>query len=242
MTAPNRETLNPVQSGGAGSQPAALSPAASPNRREFLGVSGGLILSFLLPSKSANSAPTDAKLNAFIHIGTDNTVTLYIHKAEMGQGTLTSLPMLLAEELECDWTKIRTEFPGVDPAFGPMMGVFGSMSIRTSWDPLRKAGATAREMLIAAAGQRWGVDKSQCKAENSTVINTATGAHLTYGELADAASKITPPTNTSLKDPKNFRLIGTRPKRRDTPDKIDGATKFGIDQRLPGMLYAVVAR
>ena len=239
---PKTHTPSMLQRSGAGSQPAAVSQTASPNRREFLGAAGGLLLGFFLPSKSAEADPTSAKLNAFIHVGTDNIVTLSIHKAEMGQGTVTSLPMLLAEELECDWTRIRTEFPGVDPAFGPMMGVFGSMSIRTSWEPLRKAGATAREMLIAAAAQKWGVDKSHCRAENSTIVNSQTGAKLSYGELAEAASKIAPPTNVALKDPKNFRLIGTSPKRRDTPDKIDGATKFGIDQRLPGMLYAVVAR
>jgi isoquinoline 1-oxidoreductase subunit beta len=216
----------------------------SVNRRAFLGTAGGLLVGFFMPPAKRLSADTvaPAKLNAFVHVGADDVVTLYIHKAEMGQGTVTSLSMLLAEELECDWKKIRAEFPGVDPAFGPMQGVFGSMSIRTSWDPLRKAGATAREMLIAAAAERWGVDKSQCRAENSSVINTATSARLSFGSLADAASKISPPSNVVLKDPKNFRLIGTSPKRRDTPDKLAGRAKFGLDMRLPDMLYAVVAR
>ena len=216
----------------------------SVNRREFLGAAGGLLVGFFLPAKNRLSAePTSSKLNAFVHVGSDDIVTLYIHKAEMGQGTVTSLSMLLAEELECDWSKIRTEFPGVDPAaFGPMQGVFGSMSIRTSWDPLRKAGATAREMLIAAAAQQWGVDKSQCNAENNSVINTATGIRLSYGALADAASKIPPPASVTLKDSKDFRLLGTSPKRRDSPDKIAGRAKFGLDMRLPGMLYAVVQR
>jgi isoquinoline 1-oxidoreductase beta subunit len=213
------------------------------DRREFLGAAGGLLVGFFLPGSSARAdAPGDNKLNAYIHVGGDDVVTLYIHKAEMGQGTVTSLPMLLAEELECDWKKIRTEFPGVDPAFGPMMGVFGSMSVRTSWDPLRKAGASAREMLISAAAQKWGVDRSQCRAENSYVVNTSTGAKLSYGSLADAAAKIAPPANVTLKDPKQFKLIGTTPKRRDTPSKVDGSVKFGLDERQPGMLYAVVAR
>ena len=161
----------------------------------------------------------------------------------MGQGTVTSLAMLLAEELECDWKKIRTEFPGVDPAYGtPLQGVFGSMSVRTSWEPLRKAGATACEMLVQAAAQRWGVDKSSCRAENNTVINLKTNARLSYGSLAEAASKIPMPVTVALKDPTQFRIVGTSPKRLDTPGKVSGQTVFGIDMKLPGMLYAVVAR
>ncbi len=173
------------------------------NRRGFLKAggtaAGGLMLGFYLPEKSplaaqtssaapAGSAPT--KLNAFVRIGADDSVTLMIHKSEMGQGTVTSLSMLLAEELECDWKKIRNEFPLVDPAYGAMMGAYGSLSIRTSWQPLRQAGAQAREMLISAAAQKWGVDKSQCRAENNSIVNTATNAKLSYGSLAEAAAKL----------------------------------------------------
>src|SRR5271166_3978503 len=118
------------------------------NRRTFLqagaATAGGLLVGFYLPESSrllAQTAPASTKLNAWVHIATDDTITFFIHKSEMGQGTVTSLSMLLAEELECDWKKIRTEFPGVEPAFAPMMGTFGSLSIRTSWDPLRKTGA-----------------------------------------------------------------------------------------------------
>ncbi|HEY6390971.1 MAG TPA: xanthine dehydrogenase family protein molybdopterin-binding subunit [Bryobacteraceae bacterium] len=214
------------------------------DRRNFLKTSG-LLLGFYLPARSRLSAQTRAaktKLNAYVHVGTDDAVTLFIHKAEMGQGTVTSLSMLLAEELECDWNKIRTEFPGVDRAYGPLQGVFGSMSIRTSWDPLRKAGASAREMLIGAAAQKWGVNQSQCRAENSTVINTATNARLSYGSLAEASAQLPVPANVTLKDPKQFRLIGTSPTRLDTPDKVDGRTQFGIDVRVPGMLYASLER
>src|SRR6266496_3172186 len=124
------------------------------DRRGFLkstaAATGGLVLGFRLPEGRAQQAQgAIGKLNAFVQVGTDDMITLYIHKAEMGQGTVTSLSMLLAEELECDWKKIRTEFPGVDPvAYGQMQGVFGSMSVRTSWEPLRKAGATAAEMLV----------------------------------------------------------------------------------------------
>jgi isoquinoline 1-oxidoreductase beta subunit len=213
------------------------------NRRGFLKGLGGLAVAFAMPRGARlDAAPTSAKLNAFVHIGTDDTVTLFIHKAEMGQGTVTSLSMLLAEELECDWKKIRTEFPPVDPEFGPMQGVVGSQSIRTSFVNLRKAGATAREMLIAAAAQQWGVPASQCRAENGFVSNTASKAKLSFGSLAEAAAKMPKPDSVALKDPKQFRLIGTSPKRLDTPSKVDGSAKFGIDVRLPGMLYAVVAR
>src|SRR5437764_4962369 len=152
------------------------------NRRTFLktgaAATGGLIIGFYLPGSNELAAQTNVrKLNAYVQVGSDDMVTLTIHKAEMGQGTVTSLSMLLAEELECDWKKIKTEFPGVDPvAFGPVQGVFGSQSIRTSWEPLRKAGATACEMLVQAASQKWNVPKSQCRAENNTIVNLTTQA------------------------------------------------------------------
>jgi len=210
-------------------------------RRTFLQtVAGGLLIRFSLPVKGDVASN---RLNAFVHVGSDDTVTLFIDKAEMGQGTVTSLSMLLAEELECDWKKIRPEFPGVDPEqYGPLQGVFGSRSIRTGWVPLRKAGASAREMLVQAAAQKWSVAAAQCKAENGFVVNTVTGARLSYGTLAEAAAKLNPPANVVLKDPKQYRLIGTSPKRLDTPIKVDGSAKFGIDVRLPGMQYAVVMR
>ena len=213
------------------------------NRRNFLrtsaAVAGGLMVRFRL---DADTPTGDSKLNAWVHVGADDHVTLYIHKAEMGQGTVTSLSMLLAEELECDWKKIRTEFPGVSREYGGNQGVVGSQSIRSSWQPLRQAGASAREMLVQAAAQKWGVDKSQCRAENNTVINTASGARLSYGSLADAASKVSPPANVALKDPSQFRIVGKPTKRLDTPVKVDGSATFGIDVRLPNMQYAVIAR
>ena len=217
------------------------------NRRNFLRTSaaaaGGLMVGFYLPERSQlKAAATPLKLNAFVHVGTDDHVTLFIHKAEMGQGTVTSLSMLLAEELECDWKKIRTEFPGVDREFGPNQGVVGSQSIRSSWESLRRAGATAREMLVSAAAQQWGVDRSMCRAESNTVVNTSTQARLTYGSLAEAASKIPAPATVTLKDPAQFRLIGKPTRRLDTPDKVNGRATFGIDVRLPGMQYAVIAR
>ncbi len=219
------------------------------NRRGFLKAgaasASGLLLGFYLPERNKLAAQTvaaDSKLNAFVHIGSDDSITLFLHKSEMGQGVVTSLSQLLGEELECDWKKIRTQFAPLDMAYGPLQGTFGSMSIRTSWDPLRKAGASAREMLVQAAAQKWGVDASQCRAQNNEVLNTATKARLSYGSLADAAAKLPVPAKVALKDPKQFHLIGTSPKRLDTPSKVNGQAVFGIDAKVPGMLYAVVAR
>jgi isoquinoline 1-oxidoreductase subunit beta len=222
-----------------------MSALQNVSRRGFLragaAAAGGLIIGFQLGSTKA-AAATSSKLNAFVHVGSDDLVTLFIHKAEMGQGTVTSLSMLLAEELECDWKKIRTEFPGVSREYGPMQGVFGSQSVRTSFDSLRRAGAAAREMLVQAAAKQWGVAPSACRAENNAVVNTATNARLSYGSLAETASKLTPPATPALKDPAQFRLVGKPVKRLDTPPKVDGSAQFGMDTRLPGMLYAVVAR
>jgi isoquinoline 1-oxidoreductase subunit beta len=218
------------------------------NRRNFLRASaataGGLLIGFYLPERKARAADTPAgnKLNAWVRVGNDDVVTLYIHKAEMGQGTVTSLSMLLAEELECDWSRIHTEFPGVDRAYGNMQGVVGSQSIRTSYNSLRQAGAAAREMLVAAAAQKWGVDRAALRAEKGAVINTVSNARLTYGSLAEAASKLPVPGNVTLKDPAQFKIIGKPTKRLDTPGKVDGSTTFGIDVRVPNMVYAVIQR
>ena len=215
------------------------------DRRSFLRAGAGLLIACYLPERRrlrADTATAGNKLNAWVLVGNDDTVTLFIHKAEMGQGTVTSLSMLLAEELECDWAKIRTEFPGVDRAYGPFQGVVGSQSIRTSYVSLRQAGAQARAMLIAAAAQKWGVNQSLCRAEKSTVVNTATNARLTYGSLAEAAAKLPAPTDVPLKNPAQFQIVGKPRKRLDTPGKVDGSIAFGIDVRLPNMVYAVVER
>jgi len=220
------------------------------DRRRFLktGLAGatGLVVGFYLPGRrevlAASAEP--AVLNAFIHVSPEDRVTILISKSEMGQGVVTSLSMLAAEELECDWKKIRTEFAPedkvyYDPAFG-MQGTGGSQSIHSGWVPMRQAGATAREMLMAAAAQKWGVDASECHAENGVVVHTATKRRLTYGSLAEAAGKLSPPTNVKLKDPSEFKLIGKPTKRLDTPDKLRGKAMFGVDVRLPGMLHASV--
>jgi len=212
----------------------------------------GLLIGFYLPDcvealAAAPAAPEAAvALNAWIHVGTDDLVTILIDKSEMGQSILTGLAMLAAEELECDWKKVRTEFAPADKAYvNPQFGVQGtggSSATRTSWEPLRRAGAAARMMLLEAAAQKWGVDKSECRAENGAVLHAATKRQLTYGSLAEAAAKLPVPQNVPLKDPKEFRIIGKPAKRLDTPDKVNGSAQYGIDVRLPGMYYAVVAR
>ena len=227
------------------------------SRRSFfetMAGGAGLALGFVLQNRSPLAAqqfgggvslgpPPAAKPSAYIHIAPDDSVTFLISKSELGQGTVTSLSQLLADELDCDWQKVRTEFAPVDPAsYGPIQGVVGSMSIRTLWNPLRRTGATARAMLIHAAAQRWGVDASQCRTENGFVLQISTNARLSYGNLAQDASNLPVPANVPLKDPKQFKLIGTSVKRLDTRDKVTGRAQFGIDARLPGMVYAVIER
>src|SRR5712692_7706070 len=233
---------------------ASMSPAAMVDRREFLKKSAAsgtaLVIGFYLPAKHealAAAPPSEpASLNAWVRIAQDNTVTILIDKSEMGQGVVTSLAMLLAEELEFDWKKVKTEFaPAAPPYFNPLFGVQGtggSTSVRASWGPLTKAGAAAREMLIAAAAQQWYVNPSACRAENGAVVHTATNKRLSYGALAEAAAKLAVPANPALKDPKNYKYIGKPVKRLDTPAKSNGKAGFGIDVRVPNMQHAVVAR
>ena len=224
-------------------------------RRTFIkattSAAGGLMLGLYFPDGDtiahAQFGPPagGGALNpaAFVRIGTDDVVTLIVHKPENGQGTETSIAMLLAEELECDWSRIETEFAPINPVYGgALQGTFGSMAVRTSYEPMRRTGAAAREMLLQAAAQRWGVDRAQCRAENGAVINTATNARLTFGSLADAAAKLPVPATVTLKDPSQFKLIGKPLTRLDTAAKVSGRATYGIDVELPGMLHAVVAR
>jgi isoquinoline 1-oxidoreductase beta subunit len=216
------------------------------NRRDVLRGMGGLLVGFVLPGgRNARAqrygAPLPVKPNAYIHVDSDNVVTFVITKVEMGQGTITSLSQILADELDCDWNCVRTEFAPVDPScYGPMQGVFGSTSIRTQWMPLRKAGATMRRMLMEAAAQKWNIDVTQVRTEQGFLL--ANGQRISYGSVAEAAEKLPVPADVQLKDAKDFKLIGTSAKRLDTRDKISGATKFGIDAEVPGMLYAALAR
>jgi isoquinoline 1-oxidoreductase subunit beta len=226
-----------------------MNPVKKVNRRTFLktgaGGAAGLTLAYAIPARlgAQTAGGAAAKLNGYVHIGADDTVTFVLPKSEMGQGPLTALSQILAEELECDWKKIRTEVAPVDPKlYGPLQGTFGSLSVRTQYQILRTSGATAREMLIEAAAKRWSVDKSNCRADNGSVINTSTNARLTYGALAEAAAALPVPPAPKLKDPQQFRYIGKPMKRLDTPLKVNGSAKFGIDAKVPGMVYAVVAR
>ncbi|MGH9579030.1 MAG: molybdopterin cofactor-binding domain-containing protein, partial [Terriglobales bacterium] len=154
----------------------------------------------------------------------------------------TSLAMVVAEELEVDWAKVQVEPAPLNRALYGDQSVGGSASVKESYEPLRKAGAAARDMLLTAAAARWGVLKSGCKADQGSVVHTASNRRLTYGELAEEAGRLPVPGDPRLKDPKDFRLIGKPVKRVDTPSKVDGSAQFGIDFRVPGMKYAVVAR
>ncbi len=221
-------------------------------RRDFLKVSiaasGGLLIGFHFPGVSKLSAQQSSATfmpNAFVRIGTDEKVTVIVNHSEMGQGVYTSLPMLLAEELDADWSKVGYESAPVDPkynhpAFGMQM-TGGSSSVWSGLEQFRQAGAAARAMLIAAAAQQWNVDPSICRTESGAVLN-GPNRKLTYGHLASAAAKLTPPAKVQLKDPKTFKLIGKPIKRLDTPEKLNGKAEFGIDVKLSGMLTAVIAR
>ncbi|MEH2155361.1 xanthine dehydrogenase family protein molybdopterin-binding subunit [Nostoc sp.] len=228
-------------------------------RRSFLKASGavgaGLFLGFYLPPTSrveaatspANSTKPLSKPNAFIRILPDNTVTIIVHKVEMGQGVYTSLPMILVEELEADWDKIRIESAPVHPDYDHTVwknyqGTGASTSISSTWDQLRFAGATAREMLIAAAAITWDVSPESCIAEKSYILHPASDRRLSFGELADRAAQMPVPENVTLKKPSEFKLIGKPIKRLDTADKVKGKAVFGIDVQVPGMLIALIAR
>ena len=226
---------------------------------------GGLLIGFVLPGcerNSRNERPPEAAVgaattqssnqspnlapNAFIRIARDGTVTFVVHKVEMGQGTFTSIPMLLAEELDVDLQKVRLEQAPADNAryADPLLGgqvTGGSTSVRGAWEPLRQAGATARAMLVQAAASQWNVDAAQCQTANGAVTHAASGKSAHYGELVDAAAKLKVPTGVQPKKATDFRLIGKPTKRLDSPDKVNGKAQFGIDVRLPNMLVATVA-
>ncbi|MBI4500211.1 MAG: xanthine dehydrogenase family protein molybdopterin-binding subunit [Gemmatimonadetes bacterium] len=214
-------------------------------RRHFIEVSSlagaGLLIGFRLPTKgTAGTAVAGGEINAWIRIGTDDIVTFIVNQSEMGQGVLTSYPMILAEELEADWSQVRSELAPADTRFGSQ-GTGGSASIRTGYAKLRKVGAAAREMLVSAAAQNWRVDPSSCRAENGFVIHAASNRRMSYGQLAEKAATVTPPENPQLKDPRTFKLIGKPAKRLDTVSKVNGAGVFGMDVKVPGMLVAQVA-
>jgi isoquinoline 1-oxidoreductase beta subunit len=222
---------------------------ASPSRRGFLQTGGALVIGFALPAagRAAVQAAAGATFqpNAFLRIAPDNRITVVCGASEMGQGVLTALPMLLAEELDADWKLVSVEQAPADkayanPAFG-MQATGGSATIRGNWTPLRQAGAAAREMLVAAAAAQWQVDPKLLRTEKSAVYGPG-GKQALYGALAEAASRQAVPAHPTLKDPKNFKLLGQPLHRLDTAGKVNGSARFGIDAHLPGMLVAVMAR
>jgi isoquinoline 1-oxidoreductase beta subunit len=220
---------------------------ASPGRRRFLQATAlggaGLWLAIHLPGAARAAPPAAAALepNAWLRIDPQGHVTIYVAKAEMGQGVLTSMPMLVAEELEAEWKAIRVVQADALPRFG-RMGTGGSRSVRDSYLPLRQAGAAAREMLLTAAAATWKVERASCRAEQGSVIHQPTGRKLGYGALVGLAGQLKVPKEPVLKDPKDFTLIGKRVARLDTADKATGRAVFGLDVRRPGLRHAVVAR
>jgi isoquinoline 1-oxidoreductase beta subunit len=221
------------------------------NRRAFVigsaTLGAGLALGLELPFgpgvvRAADGAP---EINAWVVIKPDDTVVIRIARSEMGQGTLTGLAQLVAEELECDWSKVTTEFPtpGQSVARKRVWGDFstgGSRGIRTSQDYVRKGGAAARMMLIQAAADEWRVPTSECTASNSIITHTPSGRSTSFGKVAEAAARLQPPADVKLKDPKDWKLIGKPVKRLDTVDKTTGKMTYGIDVKLPGMLNAAI--
>jgi CO/xanthine dehydrogenase Mo-binding subunit len=214
------------------------------NRREFVaaGVAAGagLVVGFYLPH-GAGATKQAFSPNAYVRITPDNKVTIVVARSEMGQGVRTALPMILAEELEADWKKIAIEQAGASTLYGDQ-GTGGSASVRTTWDPMRKAGAAAREMLISAAALTWGVPRSSCTAVEGNILHAATKRQLSYGELAEKASTLPIPTDVPLKQSKDYKIVGQRLARVDTPSKVKGEAVFGIDFRTPGMKYALLSR
>ena len=192
--------------------------------------------------RAADGSP---EVNVWVVIRPDDTIVIRIARSEMGQGTLTGLAQLVAEELECDWSKVVTEYPtpGQSVARKRAWGDFstgGSRGIRTSQEYVRKGGATARVMLIQAAANEWKVPASECSAANSVITHTPSGKTTTYGKVVEAAAKLEPPTDVKLKDPKDWKIVGKGVKRLDTVDKTTAAMIYGTDVKLPGMLNAAI--
>jgi isoquinoline 1-oxidoreductase beta subunit len=232
--------------------------AAGLSRRHFLrsgAAAGGLMVSFSIPlTGSVLAADTPAgspasamadEINAWVVVKPDDSVVIRIARSEMGQGSLTGLAQLVAEELDCDWSKVSTEYPtpGANLARQRVWGNFstgGSRGIRESQDYVRKGGAAARLLLVQAAANEWKVPASECKASKSLVTHTPSGRSLSYGKLAAAAAKLPAPTDIKLKDPKDWAIAGRSLKRLDTIAKVDGSQVYGMDLKLPGMLNAAI--
>jgi isoquinoline 1-oxidoreductase subunit beta len=233
-------------------QTAMAGAAAQLTRRDFLGASaaGSLVVAFHVPLAGQAQAQAQAtaaapEINAWVVVQPDDTVVIRIARSEMGQGSLTGLAQLVAEELDCNWAKVRTEYPtpGQNLARQRVWGNFstgGSRGIRESQDYVRKGGAIARTMLVQAAADEWKVPAAECTAASSVVTHRPSGRTTSYGKVAAAAAKLTPPTEVTLKDPKDWKIAGKRLARLDTRDKLTGAQVYGTDLVLPGMLNAAI--
>ena len=233
-----------------------LSPSTNDvSRRKFLqagaAAGGGLMLSLSLPFTSGEAEAAEADgfaPNAFVRIGGDGQIVLTMPYVEMGQGTYTSIPMLIAEELEVDLKQVRLEHapPNAklygNPLLGGEQATGNSNAIRAAWQPLRQAGAIAKTMLVSAAAKRWNVDPASCRAQSGEVLHAPTGRSIKYGELAAAAARMPVPQTVALKRPEDFKLIGTPAKRVDTPAKVNGTAVYGIDVRPPGVKIATLAQ
>jgi len=230
-----------------------MSGVAHVDRRLFLvsvaAVGGSLALGFEIPfgARPVHASSSAREITAWIVIEPDETVIIRVAKSEMGQGSFTALPMLVAEELECDWSKVKAEFAPPhenrrrDRVWGNM-STGASRSISASHNDLRRAGATARAMLIAAAAARWNVPETECTAARGVITHRPSGRTITFGRIAAAAADIAPPAQVALKDPKDWKLIGTRQKRFDVADKITGKPIYAIDVQLPNMLHAAIVQ
>ena len=218
------------------------------NRRDFIKVvstaGSGFVLGFYNPyTNKLNGktvAPTIFEPNAWVKIKSDNMVQIMVSKSEMGQGVLTSLPMIIAEEMDLDWSKVIIEkAPADQKKYGSQM-TGGSNSVSSGWKKLREAGAVAREMLVMAASEEWSVPISECKTNNGNVIHERTGRKLSYGDLAEKASQLKVPKKPTLKNKSDFSIIGQNMKRTDTLSKINGTAQFAMDVQLDGMVYATI--
>ncbi len=222
------------------------------SRRDFVrtgaAAGAGLVIGFHLPGARVVAGATSAALppfepNAWIRVGTDGLISIIVDEAEMGQGSQTAVPQMIADELEADWSSIRVLPPPVDPSsWIRTISTGGSTTVRQGWEPLRRAGATAREMLRQAAADRWGIPLARCEADRGAIVDAASGRRLSYGELAERAAGLSVPQDPPLKDPRDFRYIGVDMPRTDIPDKVAGKARFGLDITMPEMAVATVAK
>ena len=213
------------------------------DRRDFVKIAGvgsaGLVIGLCWPSSMRAAVNSPNAIGTYVEIGSGNEVTIYVPHTEMGQGVRTSLPMIVAEELDADWGRVKVKQADLDARFGSQ-GTGGSGSVQGRWMELRRAGATARAMLVGAAASQWGVDPKECTVAKGVIRHGQ--KQVTFGDVAEAAAKLPVPKEVTLKDPSKFTIVGRKANRVDNPDIVRGNARYGIDVRVPGMLYAVVER